>query len=209
MNEEKDNLNISEGDIKIRCNCKEVTLKMKKYNPNAIIPKYAHEGDAGFDFTAIINEKDTMGNWTNTVMVSPGEKYIVKTGISMAIPVGYEVQVRPRSGLAYKHGITVINAPGTIDCVPVGTKIATPAGNVNVENLYKNKDACVYSFNEETQDIEEDIVEDMWIVKDLELLEIETEDGIVKIPTEKELYTQNGWKKARDLTISDEILSFT
>ena len=100
----------------MECSCnKEVTLKMKKYDPNAIIPKYAHEGDAGFDFTAIINEKDTMGNWADDILVAPGEKYIVRTGISMAIPKGYEVQVRPRSGLAYKHGITIINSPGTID----------------------------------------------------------------------------------------------
>lgn len=189
--------------------CAEVDLKIKKLDEKAIIPQYQHEGDAGFDLSAIVTEKDYRGRDIASVIVEPGEKYIVKTGLAFAVPSGYELQVRPRSGLAYKHGITVINSPGTVDCVPVGTKIATPAGDVNVEDLYGNDNACVYSFNEETQDIEEDIVEDMWIVEDLELLEIETKDGIVKIPTEKEVYTQNGWKRAKDLTISDEILSFT
>ena len=192
------------------CQCnKEVDLKIKKLDERAVIPKYAHEGDAGFDLSAIIDGRTSMGEYTDEISIAPGEKYIAKTGLAFAVPMGYELQVRPRSGLAYKHGITIINSPGTVDCVPMGTKISTPAGDVNVEDLYGNNDACVYSFNEETQNIEEDIVEDMWIVEDLELLEIETDDGIVKIPTEKELYTQNGWKKAKDLTISDEILSFT
>ena len=191
------------------CCCAEVDLKMKKLDERAVIPQYQHEGDAGFDFTAIVEERDSMGEIVYEKNLAPGERYVAKTGLAMAIPKGYELQVRPRSGLAYKSGITVVNSPGTVDCVPVGTKIATPAGDVNIEDLYKNNNACVYSFNEETQDVEEDIVEDMWIVEDLELLEIETEDGIVKIPTEKEVYTQNGWKKAKDLTISDEVLSFT
>lgn len=92
-----------------------VELKIKKTDSRAIIPKYQHEGDAGFDFTAIIDHKDAMGEYSNTVMISPGEKYIVNTGLSMAIPKGYELQVRPRSGLAYNNGITIINAPGTVD----------------------------------------------------------------------------------------------
>jgi dUTP pyrophosphatase len=104
------------------CNCsKEVILKIKKTDEKAVIPKYAHKGDAGFDFSAIIFEKSSMGEYIDEITVSPGEKYIVNTGLSMAIPSGYELQVRPRSGLAYKHGVTVINSPGTIDSTYRGT----------------------------------------------------------------------------------------
>ncbi|MCT4622039.1 MAG: dUTP diphosphatase [Schleiferiaceae bacterium] len=63
-------------------------------------------GSAGLDLRA---------NLENPVTLFPGEWKLVPTGLSIALPVGYEAQVRPRSGLAYKHGITVLNSPGTID----------------------------------------------------------------------------------------------
>lgn len=98
------------------CSCnKKVKLRIKKLDEKAVIPQYAHEGDAGFDFSAIVSEKDAMGEYVDKVIIQPGEKYIAKTGLAMAIPMGYELQVRPRSGLAYKHGITIINSPGTVD----------------------------------------------------------------------------------------------
>jgi dUTP pyrophosphatase len=65
------------------------------------------EGAAGMDLTADI-ESD--------VTIAPGEIKLVSTGISIALPPGYEAQIRPRSGLALKHGITLVNTPGTIDC---------------------------------------------------------------------------------------------
>ncbi|MEO6955040.1 MAG: dUTP diphosphatase [Polyangia bacterium] len=64
------------------------------------------EGAAGLDVSACLGEP---------VSIAPGARHLVGTGLALAIPVGYEVQVRPRSGLAYKHGVTVLNAPGTID----------------------------------------------------------------------------------------------
>lgn len=91
-----------------------VDLKIKKLDEKAVIPEYAHEGDAGFDLSAIVFENNWDGS-TETVSILPGEKYIAKTGLAFAVPKGYELQVRPRSGLAYKHGITVINSPGTVD----------------------------------------------------------------------------------------------
>ena len=100
---------------------KPIDLKVKKLDDKAVIPAYAHEGDAGFDLSVIIDEEDAqsqsglMGGSENTVLVAPGGKYIAKTGLAFAVPQGYELQVRPRSGLAYKHGITVINSPGTVD----------------------------------------------------------------------------------------------
>ena len=79
-------------------------LKFKKLNEEAIIPEFKTVGSAGMDITSI-----------EDVTLNPGQFKIVKTGLACAIEEGYEVQVRPRSGMACKHGITVINTPGTID----------------------------------------------------------------------------------------------
>ncbi len=70
------------------------------------LPGYATPGAAGMDAVAAVGDP---------VTVQPGERFAVPLGFAMAIPAGYEVQVRPRSGLALKHGITVPNSPGTID----------------------------------------------------------------------------------------------
>lgn len=69
------------------------------------LPAYATDGAAGMDVVSALD-----------VALAPGEWLAIPTGFAIAIPGGYEVQVRPRSGLAFKHGITVLNTPGTIDC---------------------------------------------------------------------------------------------
>ncbi len=79
-------------------------LKIKKLTPEAVIPAYQSSGAAGFDLHAI---EDTI--------LRPGERVLLGTGLAMAVDEGYELQIRPRSGLAYKHGITVLNTPGTVD----------------------------------------------------------------------------------------------
>ncbi|MBE50537.1 MAG: dUTP diphosphatase [Flavobacteriales bacterium] len=70
------------------------------------LPKYSTSASAGMDIRAKLD---------NTVIIKPLERVVIKTGLFIEIPEGYEVQVRPRSGLAIKHGITVLNSPGTID----------------------------------------------------------------------------------------------
>jgi dUTP pyrophosphatase len=70
------------------------------------LPAYMSEGAAGLDLAAAVEEP---------VEVAPGGIVLIPTGLKLAIPPGYEGQVRPRSGLAVKHGLTVVNAPGTID----------------------------------------------------------------------------------------------
>lgn len=70
------------------------------------LPAYATEGAAGFDLAAAV---------AAPVTLPPGGRALVPTGLAMALPPGYEAQVRPRSGLAAKHGVTVLNSPGTID----------------------------------------------------------------------------------------------
>lgn len=81
-----------------------MVLKIKKLDDKAIIPSYQTKGAAGFDLHSI-----------EDVLLNPGERKLIKTGLAFEIEDGYEVQIRPRSGLAYKHGITVLNSPGTID----------------------------------------------------------------------------------------------
>lgn len=68
------------------------------------LPQYMSPGAAGVDLSS-----------AQTLEIKPGERVLVPTGMSMALPPGYEAQVRPRSGLAIRHGVTVLNAPGTID----------------------------------------------------------------------------------------------
>jgi dUTP pyrophosphatase len=81
-----------------------VKLLVKRLSPSATLPSYAHPGDAGLDLYAAA-----------AVSLDPGESKLVATGISIELPPDTEAQVRPRSGLALKHGITVLNTPGTID----------------------------------------------------------------------------------------------
>jgi len=86
------------------------TIEIKAFREEAAIPKKATEGAAGYDLCACIPD------YTNGMMIHPGNSLIVPTGLNVNIPEGYEIQIRPRSGLAAKHGITVLNTPGTIDC---------------------------------------------------------------------------------------------
>jgi dUTP pyrophosphatase len=83
-------------------------LKIKKLTnyTNLSLPKYETAGSAGLDLVAAIDED---------LMIGSGEIKLVKTGISIALEKGFEAQIRPRSGLALKNGITVLNSPGTID----------------------------------------------------------------------------------------------
>lgn len=81
-------------------------LKFLKHGENLGLPLCATEGSAGMDLRAAVND---------SLLLCPLERKLIPTGICISLPVGYEAQVRPRSGLALKNGITVLNAPGTID----------------------------------------------------------------------------------------------
>ena len=82
-----------------------VKITLLKHGPK-VLPEYATKGSAGLDVMAAIHEPISIG---------PGERILIPSGFKLEIPVEYEVQIRPRSGLAIKHGITVLNSPGTID----------------------------------------------------------------------------------------------
>jgi dUTP pyrophosphatase len=81
-----------------------LSVKIQRLVPEAQVPQYAHPGDAGADLVAVVDCVIPAGQWL-----------AVPTGLSAEIPIGFELQVRPRSGLAFKKGVTVLNAPGTID----------------------------------------------------------------------------------------------
>lgn len=87
-----------------------LAIRFKRWegNPDLPIPAYASSGAAGFDLRAAVPEGEPMA-------LKPGARAMVPTGFSVAVPEGYEMQVRPRSGLAFKNGVTVVNAPGTVD----------------------------------------------------------------------------------------------
>ena len=105
-------------------------VKVEKLNKDVILPLYATKGAAGFDFVAnnfkmifeakhdkILYENAeniTEHNFTG-ITLNPGNRALIGTGLKLEIPEGYELQVRPRSGLALNNGITVLNSPGTID----------------------------------------------------------------------------------------------
>ena len=81
-------------------------MRIKRLHPDAMVPRYAHgpEEDAGMDLHSV-----------EAVTLAPGETKLVATGLAIELPAGYEAQIRPRSGLALKHSITLPNSPATID----------------------------------------------------------------------------------------------
>ena len=81
-------------------------ILIKRLSKKVILPKYETVGSSGMDLAACINE---------TIIIQPNNKVIIPTGISLSIPKGFEIQIRPRSGLAAKNTLTVLNTPGTID----------------------------------------------------------------------------------------------
>ncbi|WP_139998439.1 dUTP diphosphatase [Paenibacillus paridis] len=87
-------------------NLYQVLFKRLEGNEDIAIPQKMSEWAAGFDLQAAVGEE---------VVLAPGERKLIPTGFAMAMPGELEAQIRPRSGLAYKHGITCLNSPGTID----------------------------------------------------------------------------------------------
>jgi dUTP pyrophosphatase len=84
----------------------QVALQVLPHGEGLPLPSYATEGSSGVDLTAATDEP---------IILAPGARAAIPTGIALALPLGYEAQVRPRSGLALRHGLTVLNSPGTID----------------------------------------------------------------------------------------------
>ena len=86
-----------------------VAVQRLPHGKDLALPRYESEGAAGLDLLAAIPEGEDL-------TLQPGARDMIPTGLAIALPIGYEAQVRPRSGLAAKKGVTVLNSPGTIDC---------------------------------------------------------------------------------------------
>ena len=88
-----------------------VKLRVRRLHPerdaSLPLPRYMTPGAAGMDVVAAVEA---------AIVIEPGARAAIETGLAVAVPPGYELQVRPRSGLAWRHGLTVVNAPGTVDC---------------------------------------------------------------------------------------------
>jgi dUTP diphosphatase len=84
----------------------QLSVRIMRVHKDAQLPKYMSDGAAGLDLAASLD---------SDVTIEPGKRALVGSGVAIALPRGHEAQVRPRSGLAYKHGVTVLNAPGTVD----------------------------------------------------------------------------------------------
>ena len=92
------------GDVGTQAGISQLDVLITRLDPAVPLPAYARTGDAGADLVA-----------AEDVDLAPGERAVVRTGIAIALPEGYAGFVHPRSGLAAKHGVTLVNAPGTID----------------------------------------------------------------------------------------------
>jgi len=86
-----------------------VAVQRLPHSNGLALPRYETEGAAGMDLLAAVDEAEPL-------TLAPGARALVPTGLAIALPMGFEAQVRPRSGLAAKNGVTVLNSPGTIDC---------------------------------------------------------------------------------------------
>lgn len=105
----------------------DIKVLVQKIHALAKMPKYAHQWDSGVDLFSVEN-----------ITIQPQCRALVHTGIKMAIPCGYEGQVRPKSGLALKHGISVVNTPGTVDA-PYRGEICVILINTDAKTPYEIK----------------------------------------------------------------------
>jgi dUTP pyrophosphatase len=104
-----------------------VAVAVRRLDPDLPLPTYAHPGDAGADLVSRVD-----------VVIRPGERVLVPTGVAIALPPGHAGFVHPRSGLAARHGISIVNAPGTIDEGYRGEIL------VNLVNLDRGEDFVVH-----------------------------------------------------------------
>ena len=108
-----------------------VKVLVKKLNPKVKLPSYKTEGSSGMDLMAFVE---------NQIIISPNNSALIPTGLSVAIPKDVEIQIRPRSGLAIKSSISVLNTPGTIDSDYRGELKIILFNHSNAEFIVKNND---------------------------------------------------------------------
>lgn len=179
-------------------------LYMDTYNGGELNQKlcYAKEGDSGFDLRAANNEQ-------KGYQINPGGTIVVPTGVKVAVSKGFELQVRTRSGTPLKRGFNVANSPGTVDCITKDTLLDTNEnGKIPLSDLMKMTDPTCLSFNEETQEYENDEIVKIWSVGEKEVIRFEMEDGSwFECTKNQQILTKNsGWKSADMLRVDDELM---
>jgi len=170
-------------------------LGVVRLNSDAVFPKYNYESDSGFDLYSVVD-----------VEIPAFGRALVPTGLSFDIKDGYEIQVRSKSGLAINQGLMVLNSPGTVDCFSENMKILTVEGEKTIFELKLGD--IVFSFNEKTFEIEKDTITHIFNTEEQEILQIETEHGILEVTPNSEIYTKKGIVFAKNLTDNDEIICF-
>jgi len=129
---------------------KKLGVKVKILNQDAKLPQYQTEEAAGFDLHSV-DEKT----------IKAGERDVVKTGLAVALPKGYELQVRPRSGLALKNGITVLNTPGTVDSDYRGELMVILLNTSNEDFVIKKGDRIAQAVIKEILQADFSVVEEL------------------------------------------------
>ena len=170
-------------------------LGVELVHEDAKIPSYAYPSDSGFDLRSTIE-----------INIPPFGRALIPTGIKLSIPEEYEIQVRPKSGLALNQGLTVLNTPGTVDCFSEDMKILTISGEKTIKEL--NINDIVFSFNDKTFEIEKDTVINIFDTEEQEIIIFETENGILEVTPNSEVYTKRGLILAKDIKEDDEIVVF-
>ncbi len=125
-------------------------IKIKKISENAVIPHYVHKGDAGMDIYSVKDKE-----------LKPGERFAIPTGLKFEIPMGYEMQIRPKSGLAANFGITVLNTPGTIDCGYRGEVMVILLNSSKENYLVKKGEKVAQAVIAKVEEAEIEEVEDL------------------------------------------------
>lgn len=173
----------------------QLSLPYKKLHPDAVTPFYNYPTDSGFDLHSI-----------NEITIPAFGRALVPTGLAFDIETGHEIQVRTKSGLAINQGLMVLNSPGTVDCFSEDMRILTVDGEKKISEIKIGE--IVFSFNEETLEIEKDTISNIFNTEEQDILIIETENGVLEVTSNSEIYTKKGLKLAKDLLNDDEIIIF-
>jgi len=170
-------------------------LGYKKLHSDAIEPIYNYPSDSGFDLYS-----------TEEVILPPLGRALIPTGLSFDIKDGFEIQVRSKSGLAINQGLMCLNSPGTVDCFSEDMKILTVNGEKTIKELTLND--IVFSVNETTLEVEKNIITNIFNTEEQDILIFETENGVLEVTPNSEVYTKRGLIFAKDIKENDEIMVF-
>ena len=173
-----------------------LNLPYQILHPEAVHPKYNYGSDSGFDLHSV-----------EDIVIPPFGRALVPSGLCFDIKDGFEIQVRTKSGLAINLGLMVLNSPGTVDCFSEDMKILTISGEKTINEL--NLNDVVFSFNEQTLEIEKDVIINIFNTEEQEIIIFETENGILEVTPNSVVYTKRGLILAKDIKENDEIIVFS